>query len=63
MNNSSRIQERRVNQACKTMTGQFNQAELPTQKKPTSVLDETYFSNSTTISVITLKIQEHASAL
>ena len=37
-------------------------AELPTQKKPTSVMDEPYFSNFTTISVITLKMQEHASA-
>ena len=36
--------------------------ELPTQKKPTSVLDEPYFSNFTTISVITSKMQEHASA-
>ena len=37
-------------------------SELPTQKKPTSVMDEPYFSNFTTISVITSKMQEHTSA-
>ena len=37
-------------------------AELPTQKKPISVLDQPYFSNFTTISVIISKTQERAKA-
>ena len=42
--------------------GAANPTELPTQENPTSVLDEPYFSNFTTISVIASKMQEHVSA-